>query len=417
MPTPPESPVPKSPTAPDYEVPMETPLDRRPRLSRQSSRKEQLSGQISSRSRSRPRSPSNSDRKPRGPARSNVWSNESMTSFRVSRRSLMSDNEILSRKSGSIRSSAPNRGFDRQNSNNTLILLEDEPGSSHANPPSPPSSSLHHNYSKGVDSNGSAGLGTPVIHDDDDDPLSQQFPQQHSGSNQNNTAFDDDKSESCFQWRSKLAVVRITSGHFVNSLAVQIIMSIFIVANAVILGALTYDSIDDETRHILETIDLVILVAFTIEIILHCIYLGLRLFSDSWLTFDFVVILLSWCFLGSSLAVLRSFRIFRIFSLVSRWESLRTLFEAIGSTIPRVCLRFCKIVLSRCAFVKIVTHRCTFVSFYSFRWLRFGHHSSSSFMYLASSLRLFIKAFTKTDTLTMTTLGALIKLLSPCFNS
>lgn len=140
-----------------------------------------------------------------------------------------------------------------------------------------------------------------------------------------------------FAWKLRLAVVRVACGTFVNSLPVQIFMSILIVANAVILGALTFDSIDRNVLDILEDVDLAILCAFTVEITLHGLYLGPRqLFKDSWLSFDFVVILLSWCFLGSSLAILRSFRIFRIFSLVSRWESLRTLFEAIGSTIPKM---------------------------------------------------------------------------------
>jgi hypothetical protein len=361
-----------------------------------------------------------------------------MTSFRISRRSLMVDDDIRSRKSGSIRSGSTNRdGFDGQNSNTTLIL-EDELFSLHANPSPPPSSSLHHSYSK-IDVNVSTDLGIPIVRDDDDDPLylrhessfstngnsvNQLLSQQNSASNQNNNTADDNKDESRFQWRSKLAVVRITSGNFVNSLAVQIVMSIFIVANAVILGALTYDSIDEATQHILETIDLFILVAFTIEIVLHCIYLGLRLFSDSWLTFDFVVILLSWCFLGSSLAVLRSFRIFRVFSLVSRWESLRTLFEAIGSTIPKVRLRVVQwcdgqeiiSVQSRTVFVTLIAHGM-FFSFYSFRWLPFGHRFSFSFTSFASSLRLFTKVCMKTDSWMMTTLGASIRLLSHCFNS
>lgn len=142
-------------------------------------------------------------------------------------------------------------------------------------------------------------------------------------------------------WMMRFNMFRLACGNIVNSTPVQIVMSFFILANAIILGALTYDTVrfNAHTTAVLEGIDLGILVAFTIEIAMHFLYLSYRLFSDSWLTFDFVVVVLSWIFLDSPMSVLRSFRIFRVFSLVSRWENLRLLFEAIGQTIPKVSSR------------------------------------------------------------------------------
>jgi hypothetical protein len=130
---------------------------------------------------------------------------------------------------------------------------------------------------------------------------------------------------------------RTACGNFVNAKGVQIFMSLMLVGNAVVLGVLTVDSIPVSTARALDITDIIMLSAFTLEILLHGIHLGpRRLLKDSWMTFDFLVILFSWCFFESNLNVMRSFRIFRIFSLVSRWESLRSLFEAIGSTIPRM---------------------------------------------------------------------------------
>ena len=102
------------------------------------------------------------------------------------------------------------------------------------------------------------------------------------------------------------------------------------------MGAMTFE-VPPSVAIALDITDTTMLGLFTFEIGLHAIYLGLRnFFKDSWLTFDAIVITLSWSFLGSNVAILRSFRVFRVFSIVSRWESLRTLFEAIGATIPRM---------------------------------------------------------------------------------
>lgn len=170
----------------------------------------------------------------------------------------------------------------------------------------------------------------------------------------------------------RFAVFRVACGNFVNSMVVQVIMTITLVSNAVVLGALTFDSLPSLTISVLEITDLVMLIAFTLEIVLHGVYLGPRqLLKDSWLTFDFVVITFSWCFLESNLSILRSFRIFRVFSIVSRWESLRTLFEAIGSTIPKMASIWLSLLLctSKYRFLDVSLRRiftpCSFLAFFS----------------------------------------------------
>jgi voltage-gated sodium channel len=52
--------------------------------------------------------------------------------------------------------------------------------------------------------------------------------------------------------------------------------------------------------------------------------------------FDAIVITISWVFEGSDLAVMRSFRIFRLFTMIAKWTSLRHLFKAIGKTMPKM---------------------------------------------------------------------------------
>ncbi|KAI2507740.1 hypothetical protein MHU86_6636 [Fragilaria crotonensis] len=170
-----------------------------------------------------------------------------------------------------------------------------------------------------------------------------------------------EEEERQFDWKHnfyrRLAVFRIACGNFVNSMVVQVMMTITLVSNAVVLGALTFDSLPAVTISALEITDLVMLIAFTFEILLHGVYLGPRqLLKDSWLTFDSAVITVSWCFLDSNLSVLRSFRIFRVFSIVSRWESLRTLFEAIGSTIPKMASIWLSLLLFFYVFCVLFTN-------------------------------------------------------------
>lgn len=78
------------------------------------------------------------------------------------------------------------------------------------------------------------------------------------------------------------------------------------------------------------------LVAFTIEFLFQFVYLGPGFIRHTYLIFDLVVLILSWSFFGSSLAVFRSLRIFRVFILVSKWKSLQELVRAVGKTLPKL---------------------------------------------------------------------------------
>jgi voltage-gated sodium channel len=137
---------------------------------------------------------------------------------------------------------------------------------------------------------------------------------------------------------SKIGQIRDWCGWFVNCTVIQTLMTILILSNALLLGILTFESVleNESVTHSLEALDLAILSAFTVEFSLQLIYLGFSLVQNNWLIFDCIVVSFSWIFLDSSVAVLRSFRIFRIFSLVSKWESLRILFAAVGKTMPKM---------------------------------------------------------------------------------
>lgn len=50
-----------------------------------------------------------------------------------------------------------------------------------------------------------------------------------------------------------------------------------------------------------------------------------------------VVVVFSWIFLGTG-SVLRAFRIFRVFSLASKWTAMQQLFAGIGRTLPKLSI-------------------------------------------------------------------------------
>jgi Ion transport protein len=321
--------------------------------------------------------------------RSDVFANEMMTSFRITRRSTLTPEDLMrqssqttgvplrrlnSTNSSSSIHQAANTSFmsegayscsndipqntlhEMMNASTASLALEDlcmnlnkslELSTGQDSFNSISSRPLHRicekgNGLRGGGENGSSGSEEPSVssvkdvHTSDDE----------------NAVSDLDRHSS---WQRRIAVFRVSCGNFVNSTPIQIFMSFLLVSNGIVLGALTFDTLPPDTRRILEYTDIITLIAFTIEITLHGIYLGLRqLFKDGWLTFDLFVILFSWCFEGSSISVLRGFRIFRVFSVISRFENLKTLFEAIGSTIPRMASIWLSLLLCKFNYVSLV---------------------------------------------------------------
>jgi voltage-gated sodium channel len=134
----------------------------------------------------------------------------------------------------------------------------------------------------------------------------------------------------------KIGHMRNTCGALVNSEPTQWLITFFILLNALILGVMTFVVDNESATNILEVLDLSLLISFTVEMVFQLAYLGPTYLYNGWLVFDGLIILFSWIFLGSSISILRSFRIFRTFALISRWESLRKLVAAIGSTLPKM---------------------------------------------------------------------------------
>lgn len=144
--------------------------------------------------------------------------------------------------------------------------------------------------------------------------------------------------------------LRQNVGAAVNNLWVQWTMILLITINAIMIGIATFDVVkDDESMATaFENTDLVFLIIFTIELVMQFFYLGFRLFLDGWLVFDLLVISASWGSYGiaaAQLQILRAFRIFRTFRLITRVKIMRDLITALWSVMPRMGAIFLMLTL------------------------------------------------------------------------
>jgi len=104
---------------------------------------------------------------------------------------------------------------------------------------------------------------------------------------------------------------------FMNNPVVENSILAIIAINSITIGVGTFDSIseDEQIMNILNWSDLVFLIIFTVELSLTIFYMRWKSFTDMWVVFDALIIILSWIFTGGgnqSVQVIRSMRIFRI---------------------------------------------------------------------------------------------------------
>lgn len=131
-------------------------------------------------------------------------------------------------------------------------------------------------------------------------------------------------------------------GAFVESEFFQFSIITLIIINAIMMGIGTFDFVteNDGVNRAFEIVDLIFLIIFSVELLMHLIHKGRHSIKDGWVVFDFIVVLLSWFSLsvsgGGGVQVLRSFRVFRVFTILSKLRVMRNLISAILKVIPRL---------------------------------------------------------------------------------
>jgi voltage-gated sodium channel len=125
-----------------------------------------------------------------------------------------------------------------------------------------------------------------------------------------------------------------------DSTAFNLFIFAVIVANAVVLGLETYDSVARSYGDLLGTLNNVFLGVFLVELAIRLTAFGStpsQFFRSGWNVFDFVVILASFApGLRENTTLLRLLRLGRVLRIVRLLPDLRVLTIAIGRSIPGV---------------------------------------------------------------------------------
>lgn len=135
-------------------------------------------------------------------------------------------------------------------------------------------------------------------------------------------------------------------GEIVDDEWTQLFILILIAANSIMYGAATFPAIKDNPNIIgkFETVDLIVLIIFTIESILQFVFNGARRFvKDGWLVFDVIIVVISW--VSVEIDELRAFRVFRALRFVTRVSILRNVIVALFSIVPAITAIFTLLLL------------------------------------------------------------------------
>lgn len=107
-----------------------------------------------------------------------------------------------------------------------------------------------------------------------------------------------------------------------------------IIANAVILGLMTDNSLSHDTHATLELLDQICLVIFCVEIALKLVAYRLEFFKNGWNIFDVIVVGIALMPASGELSVLRALRVLRLMRLASAVPSMRRVVTGMFHAIP-----------------------------------------------------------------------------------
>ena len=128
-------------------------------------------------------------------------------------------------------------------------------------------------------------------------------------------------------WRDRLAV-------WLARPAVERLLIVLILVNALILGLETYPSVMGRVGALLIALDTLILAVFVVEIALRIAAHGWRFFRDPWSLFDFAVVGIALVPASGPFAALRTLRVLRVLRMLTLLPSMRRVVGGLVSAIP-----------------------------------------------------------------------------------
>ncbi|XOV94128.1 MAG: ion transporter [Bacteroidota bacterium] len=124
--------------------------------------------------------------------------------------------------------------------------------------------------------------------------------------------------------------------NFFESNLFQTFITTVIIINSILIGLETSRSIVLKYGDIIDTIDLIILIIFCIEILLKIYVYKLSFFRSSWNVFDFCVVAISLAPAAGSFSVFRALRIIRTLRLLKSIPKLRLIIESLIKSLPSI---------------------------------------------------------------------------------
>ncbi|NRB03646.1 MAG: ion transporter, partial [Rhodobacteraceae bacterium] len=107
-----------------------------------------------------------------------------------------------------------------------------------------------------------------------------------------------------------------------------------IVANAIILGLETSETLMASIGGLLVFLDRLCLAIFTLEIALKFVAYGRRFFTNGWNIFDLLIVVIALMPTAGGLSVLRALRILRVLRVISVAPRLRRVVEGFVTALP-----------------------------------------------------------------------------------
>ena len=107
-----------------------------------------------------------------------------------------------------------------------------------------------------------------------------------------------------------------------------------ILVDAFVLGILASDVFDVYYSHLLFLLDRLFMGIFIMEMLLKIYVYSKAFFKNGWNVFDFIIVAVSSVPYASSLIVLRTFRIFRLFKFLDHFPSLDNLVDTFIKLLP-----------------------------------------------------------------------------------
>jgi len=126
----------------------------------------------------------------------------------------------------------------------------------------------------------------------------------------------------------------ITVQQIIESKHFEWLITVLIIANAAVMGIETYEGMRQKAGPLLQALDQIFLIIFTIELGMRLYVHRRKFFSDAWSLFDLTIVTIAWIPASGPLAVLRALRVLRILRLISVVPSLRKVVSGLIAALP-----------------------------------------------------------------------------------